>query len=199
MFGGREDRAIDFIREGSDAAGTLVHGQVNRQAGSPGEEARGSALDAVLRRDVLAGNLRAVLALTDRNAMAHSIEARVPYVDRHIVEFAFQLPDRYKIGQGQRKLILRKLGATRIPGDIVTRVDRIGFGAPIHQWLREDFRPELQALPGGPAFRNSASIDAGKLQQFIDEFLSGQHQDAGTIWRLYAVDLWARAFAVSGI
>jgi asparagine synthase (glutamine-hydrolysing) len=171
----------------------------SRQAGAPAGEARGSALDAALRKDVLTGNLRAVLALTDRNAMAHSIEARVPYVDRHVVEFAFQLPDRYKIGQGKRKLVLRKLGAARLPGNIVTRVDRIGFGAPTHQWLLEDFRPELKALADGPVFHDAVSIDNGKLKQFVDDFLSGGHDDAGTIWRLYAVDLWARAYGVTGI
>ena len=159
----------------------------------------GSALGEVLRKDVLTGNLRAVLALSDRNSMAHSIEARVPYVDRRIVEVAFQLPDRYKIGEGQRKLILRKLGAGRLPKEIVARVDRIGFGAPIRQWLMQDFRSELSALPEGPAFRDSTSIDRTRMTRFIARFLSGHHHDAGTIWRLYAVDQWARAYAVTGI
>jgi asparagine synthase (glutamine-hydrolysing) len=131
--------------------------------------------------------------------MAHSIEARVPYVDRRLVEFAFQLPDQYKIGEGQRKLVLRKLGARHLPTAIVTRVDRIGFGAPIRQWLMQDFASELSALPEGPAFRDSISIDRTRMQQYVEHFLSGHHHDAGTIWRLYAVDQWARAYAVTGI
>ena len=158
-----------------------------------------SALGEALRKDVLTGNLRAVLALTDRNAMAHSIEARVPYVDRRIVEFAFQLPDGHKLGQGRRKLILRMVGARFLPREIVARVDRIGFGAPVREWLLRAFPSELKALADGPAFRESASIDHTRLREFIDDFLAGRHQDAGTVWRLYAVDQWARAYAVTGI
>jgi asparagine synthase (glutamine-hydrolysing) len=197
---GRRYRQVDFIRDEPDAAArrATTRGRASAR-GSEQEGARASALGETLRRDVLTGNLRAVLALTDRNSMAHSIEARVPYVDRRIVEFAFRLPDRYKIGEGKRKLILRKLGARYLPGEIVTRVDRIGFGAPLHHWLVQEFDAELRALPDGPVFHNSISVDRTRLRRFIENFLSGRHQDAGTIWRLYAVDQWARAYAVTGI
>jgi len=199
ISGGGKDWAIDFIRDQTDAA-TGSAKVPGRPPAAPAQGAiQDSALGEVLRKDVLTGNLRAVLALSDRNSMAHSIEARVPYVDRRIVEVAFQLPDRYKIGEGQRKLILRKLGAGRLPKEIVTRVDRIGFGAPIREWLMQEFKSELSALPEGPAFRDSISIDRTRMRRFIEGFLSGHHHDAGTIWRLYAVDQWARAYAVTGI
>jgi asparagine synthase (glutamine-hydrolysing) len=197
VFGGGKEQPVDFIRD--QGATSRANVPSRPSAGIMEAGARDSALGEVLRKDVLTGNLRAVLALSDRNSMAHSIEARVPYVDRRIVEFAFQLPDRYKIGEGQRKLILRKLGARHLPQEIVARVDRIGFGAPIHQWLLQEFESELGALPEGPAFRNSISIERTRMSRFIERFLSGRHNDAGTIWRLYAVDQWARAYAVTGI
>jgi hypothetical protein len=78
-------------------------------------------------------------------------------------------------------------------------VDRIGFGVPIHQWLMHEFDSELRALPDSAVFHDSISIDRIRLRRFIDGFLSGAHRDAGAIWRLYAVDQWARAYAVSGI
>jgi asparagine synthase (glutamine-hydrolysing) len=158
-----------------------------------------TALANVLRADVLTGNLPAVLAVTDRNAMAHSIEARVPYVDQRIVEFAFRLPDDYKIGDGRRKRILRLLSERYLPKLIVARVDRIGFGAPIEQWLTSDFGNELTALADGDVFSRSSLLNSGELRRYIAEFLSGRRRDAGTVWRLYAVDNWARAHAVSGI
>ena len=196
ILGGGKGQPVDFIPNHETTRRAKVSG---RPAGTADAGARDSALGEVLRKDVLTGNLRAVLALSDRNSMAHSIEARVPYVDRRMVEFAFQLPDRYKIGEGQRKLILRKLGARHLPQEIVARVDRIGFGAPIHQWLIQEFKSELSALPDGPAFRDSISIEGSGMRRFIDGFLSGHHHDVGTIWRLYAVDQWARAYAVTGI
>src|SRR6266567_703314 len=196
IFGGGKDRPIDFIRDVTDATTRRAKVPSRPPAALAEGEIRASALGEVLRKDVLTGNLRAVLALSDRNSMAHSIEARVPYVDRRIVEVAFQLPDRYKIGEGQRKLILRKLGARYLPKEIVARVDRIGFGAPIREWLMQEFKCELSALPEGPAFRDSISIDRTRMRRFIEHFLSGHHHDAGTIWRLYAVDQWARAHGV---
>jgi len=158
-----------------------------------------TALSKELQADVLTGNLRSVLAITDRNAMAHSIEARVPYVDRRIVEFAFGLPDDYKIGDGRRKRILRVLAARYLPKAVVTRVDKIGFGAPIEQWLRADFRAELASLHDGGVFGHSNLVDRLRLRSYIDDFLSGRHHAASTVWRLYAVDIWARVYAVSGV
>jgi asparagine synthase (glutamine-hydrolysing) len=158
-----------------------------------------TALSKELRADVLTGNLRSVLTVTDRNAMAHSIEARVPYVDRRIVEFAFHLPDGYKIGDGRRKRILRVLAARYLPKAIVTRVDKIGFGVPVEQWMRADFRAELAFLPDGHVFGHSDLVDRLRLRRYIDDFLSSRHQAASTVWRLYAVDTWARVYAVSGV
>jgi asparagine synthase (glutamine-hydrolysing) len=197
IFGGGKEQPVDFIR--NHAATGRAKDPGRPSAGLTGTEVQDSALGEALRKDVLTGNLRAVLAVSDRNSMAHSIEARVPYVDRRIVEFAFQLPDRYKIGEGQRKLVLRKVGARHLPKEIVARVDRIGFGAPIHQWLMQEFESELRALPEGPAFRDSHSIDRTRMRRFIERFLSGDHNDAGVIWRLYAVDQWARAYGVTSV
>jgi len=162
-------------------------------------ERRFSALHVELLNDVLSGNLRAALAVTDRNAMAHSIEARVPYVDQRIIEFAFQLPDDYKVGGGKRKRILRRLAQRYLPKAIVARVDRIGFGAPIEHWLRTCFRAELVDLPGGDVFSRSMLVNPRLLRSYIDDFLAGRHGDVGTMWRIYAVDLWARVHRVSGV
>jgi asparagine synthase (glutamine-hydrolysing) len=158
-----------------------------------------ASLDATLRRDVLQGNLRAVLGLTDRNAMAHSVEARVPYVDRRVVELAFSLPDHFKVGGGERKRILRRVGARRLPPGIVKRTARIGFGAPARHWLMRHFATELRALADETSFRESTLVDRGVLRSFIDAFLSGRNADAGTAWRLLAIDQWVRIYAVKGL
>jgi asparagine synthase (glutamine-hydrolysing) len=152
-----------------------------------------------LRRDVLTGNLRWVLALTDRNAMAHSIEARVPYVSRGMVEFAFSLPDRFKTGAGWRKRILRRVGERHLPRALVYRPNRLGFGTPTGRWLAEAFAAELRGLARGEVFASSGIADPAGIGRFVNAFLAGEHADAGTVWRLYAVDRWARAHSVTGL
>lgn len=156
-------------------------------------------LAQTLRRDIVAGNLRSVLALTDRNAMAHSVEARVPYVHRPIVELACALPDRYRLGGGRRKRLLRSLGEKYLPPGLAQRRDRIGFGAPTGAWLEGEFATELRALAHGPVFGTAATLDRDGIAAFVDSFLARRHRDAGTVWRLYAVDQWARAYAVTGL
>jgi len=76
--------------------------------------------------DVRWGNVKLVLNYTDKSAMAHSVEARVPYFDRALVELAFSLPDQHKVGAGDRKRILRDLARRRLPAQITERSDRVG-------------------------------------------------------------------------
>ncbi|MFO1111709.1 MAG: asparagine synthase (glutamine-hydrolyzing) [Bradyrhizobium sp.] len=163
----------------------------------PAELAKTTALTQSLMIDVFTYNLKSALAFTDRNAMAHSIEARVPYIDRRIAEFAFALPDNYKIGGGERKHILRLVARKFLPRSIVDRVDRVGFGAPISRWVSVDFRQELAALADSPTFVKSQLVDSSRLRDYIGAFLAGRHHNAATLWRLYAIDVWAKAYSVN--
>jgi asparagine synthase (glutamine-hydrolysing) len=186
----RGRRAYDFLRESEEGTAAA--------AAAPSTVAA-SALNRELLTDVLSYNLKSVLAVTDRNSMTHSIEARVPYVDLRIADLAFRLPDDYKVGRGRRKRILRVIAERYLPRAIVQRVDRIGFGAPIESWLTNDFRAEVAALLTGGVFSGSALVDPVRLSIFIKDFLSGRNRDFGAVWRLYAIDLWARIYGVSGL
>ena len=161
------------------------------------ELAKTTALTRSLMTDVFTYNLKTALAFTDRNAMAHSIEARVPYIDQRIAEFAFALPDSYKIGGGERKHILRLVARKLLPRVIVDRVDRIGFGAPISRWVSVDFRGEISTLADSPTFAKSGILDPVLLRDYIHAFLAGRQRDAATLWRLYAIDVWARTYSVN--
>ena len=160
------------------------------------QPAVGTALTRSLMTDVCTYNLKSTLSFTDRNSMAHSIEARVPYVDQHIVEYAFSLPDQYKIGGGERKHILRSVARKLLPSLIVDRVDRVGFGAPIHRWVSNDLRDELQDLANSPAFAPSGLVDRAGLRDYVAAFFAGEHHDAATLWRIFAVDRWSMAYSV---
>jgi hypothetical protein len=62
-----------------------------------------------------------------------------------------------------------------------------------------DFRAELTALPDDDVFTSSTLVDPFRLRHYIDGFLGGRHNDSGTIWRLYAIAVWARVYAVRGV
>ena len=132
-----------------------------------------SRVNRQLFRDVRWGNVKIVLAYTDKNAMAHSIEARVPYFDRRVVELAFTLPDDYKVGGGQRKRLLRSAARGTVPDSLIDRRDRLGFGLPEEQVLR-GFWPSVREAVTDPAFLESRCFRTRAVRELLDGFAAGR-------------------------
>lgn len=155
-----------------------------------------SRVNRRLHYDVKWGNVTLVLGYTDRSSMAHSLEARVPYLDRRVVEFAFALPDHYKVGGGERKRLLRDAARPLLPPAITQRTDRVGFGVPEVELVREGVWPAARQRLEDPRFLAAPCVDAAGLRRFLADYAAGRHDDARSIWRLYAFELWREAFDV---
>jgi asparagine synthase (glutamine-hydrolysing) len=146
--------------------------------------------------DLLWGNAKLVLSYTDKSAMAHSVEARVPYFDRRLVEFAFSLPDEFKVGNGDRKRILRDAARALVPGEITERADRMGFGTPDGWLLRGEMWPLVKgAVLDGRSLGNGW-VEPAAVRRFVGAFETGAHDDARSIWRLFALATWREEFHV---
>jgi len=150
-----------------------------------------------LHHDVKWGNVKIILGYADKNAMSFSIEARVPYFDRQLVEFAFSLPAEFKVGAATRKRVLRDFARTFLPPDITERRDRMGFATPDAEWLRGPLWPQVREAISDPALLSSACFDAQRMRRFIDQFERGEHRDARAIWRMWMLSVWTDAFSVS--
>lgn len=77
-----------------------------------------------------------LLMRVDKMAMAHSIEARVPFLDYRIVELALQIPARIKLKNGELKHVLKSAARGVLPDEIIAR-QKQGFGAPVEEWFRD--------------------------------------------------------------
>ncbi|MCW5211340.1 asparagine synthase (glutamine-hydrolyzing) [Desulfobulbus sp. TB] len=89
--------------------------------------------------------LEHLLRMEDRNSMAFSLEARVPYLDYRLVEYVLGLPEQLKIQDGETKYLQKKaLGKYTIP-EILNRTDKIGFGTPGDEWMLTDKWQQLTA------------------------------------------------------
>lgn len=88
-----------------------------------------------LYRHTLGGPLQELLRFADRNAMAHSIETRLPFLSHLLIEFVFTLPDEYLLKGGWTKYILRDALVDLLPKELTWRIDKIGYAAPQEKWL----------------------------------------------------------------
>ena len=79
--------------------------------------------------------MQILLQMADRLSFANQIENRSPFLDHRIIEFAISLDEKYKINNYTTKYLLRKVAAKFIPKEIVDRVDKRGFSAPINRWF----------------------------------------------------------------
>ncbi len=92
-------------------------------------------LNDILYFNTMENGLEELLRYSDRNAMAHGREVRLPFLFHELVQFVFSLPSKYKINDGYSKSILRKMMHNKLPQNIVWRTDKVGFEPPQKQWM----------------------------------------------------------------
>lgn len=129
--------------------------------------------------------------------MAHSIESRVPYLDHRVVEMAFGIPISWKVGEGQRKRLLREAARPLLPPVVADRADKRGvIFTP--RWL--DLRSHgagIEEVIGSARLRDCPYLDGAAVRKFVRSYMDGSHDDAHGVWRLYTAGLWLDRFSPS--
>ncbi|QQG49794.1 MAG: asparagine synthase (glutamine-hydrolyzing) [Candidatus Berkelbacteria bacterium] len=141
-------------------------------------------------------SLPALLHYEDRNSMAFSIESRVPFLDYRLVEYAFSLPDHYKIERGTTKAILRKAIKGAVPEAIRTRQDKMGFVTPESVWFREELARSMRQFFKQKQLMIWEYAEPTALRALLDEHQAGKKDHSRTIWRWYNAEIWLRRFFV---
>ena len=120
------------------------------------ESSRGNRVKSHLRAALTRRGLPALLRHGDRNSMHFSIESRVPFLDRALVEFALSLPEDHLIGaDGTSKNVLRRALRGIVPDQILDRRDKVGFSTPEQAWLSKANSPYLDGSVGEDAPRKT--------------------------------------------
>jgi asparagine synthase (glutamine-hydrolysing) len=143
--------------------------------------------------DLVAG-LPSLLRYADRNSMAHSVEARLPFLDYHVVELAFALPHELRLGRGETKVVLRRAMAGRVPEAVLRRRDKIAFSTPQDSWFRGPLRPFVAEVLRSPSFRARPWLAAAEVDLALDRYLGGTEDRSAEIWRWLNLELWLREF-----
>ena len=137
--------------------------------------------------------LPALLQVEDRMSMAHGIEARVPFLDHPLVEFAATIPADIKFRNGELKRLLKSVFAHRLPSAIRDRKDKMGFPVPLNLWLTRGgpARDLIGDLLGSERARTRPYLN-GKLS--VDAVLDTQSAYGRNLWALLSLELWHRQF-----
>jgi asparagine synthase (glutamine-hydrolysing) len=143
---------------------------------------------------VLTRRLPELLRYEDRNSMAHSIEARLPYLDYRLVELMFSLEPRYLIHEGRAKVILREALADLLPARVLGRTDKIGFATPEARWLRGGVGEFAADILQSRASRERSFVNTNVARAHLRRLREGAPQAGFPLWRAVAVELWAQAF-----
>ena len=129
-----------------------------------------------------------ILTKVDRMSMAHSLEARVPLLDHRLVEFVAALPVEWKLRNGVRKWLLRRIAEPLLPHDVLARPKR-GFTLPVAHWLLTELRAWLDGLLL-PTARSAPCLHAPTVARMIDEHRRGRRDHSHVLWRLVMLERW---------
>jgi asparagine synthase (glutamine-hydrolysing) len=130
-----------------------------------------------------------LLVKTDRMSMAHSLEARVPYLDEVVAEFALALPRDQRVRGWTKKRLLRRAAASLLPADIV-RGRKRGFSIPAAAWLRGPMAPFAREVLSPENLRRQGVLDPAAVQQVLEAHLSRREDLSRQLWGLMTLTLW---------
>jgi asparagine synthase (glutamine-hydrolysing) len=129
---------------------------------------------------------------TDRASMAHSLEARVPYLDAVVSDLALALPARHKVRGLRKKLLLRKAAEPLLPKRIVDGKKR-GFSIPAAAWLRGELVPFARETLASERLARQGYFRPEAVGRLLDDHVSGREDLSRQLWGLLAFTLWHEA------
>ena len=131
-----------------------------------------------------------ILVKVDRATMAHSLEARAPFLDYRVVELTARLPAQLKFAQGRGKVILRRLAGQWFPASYLNKPKR-GFVVPLKEWMRREMKDELRDLSQCPLFSHRQVTRLVSLQQHT------RRDYSSVLWRLMVLNCWLKQWRPS--
>ncbi|HVM68446.1 MAG TPA: asparagine synthase C-terminal domain-containing protein, partial [Gaiellaceae bacterium] len=130
-----------------------------------------------------------LLMRVDKMTMAASVEARVPFLDHLLVEFALALPPSAKVRGGEGKVMLKRVAASVLPPEIVNRRKQ-GFYTPMADWLRGDFGARALEEVRRSSLAERGLLDYDRIERLWDAHRRGAANWAFQLWNVWNVSAW---------
>jgi asparagine synthase (glutamine-hydrolysing) len=154
--------------------------------------------DATLDTDVSLYLADDLLVKMDRATMAHSLEGRSPLLDHVLMEFAASLPPTFKLAGREKKRVLKAALRGVVPDAILDR-PKMGFGAPIANWFRNELREMAHDLLLSPRAAQRAYFRPTVVARLLDEHMQSRADHSEDLWDLLVLEVWHRTFIDTGV
>jgi len=135
-----------------------------------------------------------ILVKADRMSMAHSLELRVPFLDREMLKIALQIPSEYRVGKETTKIALRGAAAKELP-EKTAKMRKKGFPVPLNDWLKQDkyynmVKTEFESEEAGLFFNQDYILT------LLENHRTDKEKNMKRIWSIYSFLLWYRQYFV---
>ncbi len=158
---------------------------------------RGKDFCDVSRRQFLDMNMwlpSDILLKADKMSMAHSLELRVPFLDKKVMEFAQHIPVKYRVNENGNKQVLRHAANRILPDEWATR-PKVGFPVPLKFWLREqkyyDYVKDYFTAPWAAEF-----FETDKIMQLLDDHFDGRASNQTKIYAVLTFLIWYKRYFI---
>jgi asparagine synthase (glutamine-hydrolysing) len=153
----------------------------------------GGIVDATLLTDTMTYLPNDLLVKMDIASMSVSLEARSPFLDHHLMEFAASLPEKMKLRRMTTKYLLKKVLKDIVPGENLTR-KKMGFGVPIGYWFRGSMKAFLRETLLSDTSLRRGFFDPQRVRAIVDEHVEGKTDHSHRLWSLMMLELWFQRF-----
>jgi asparagine synthase (glutamine-hydrolysing) len=150
-------------------------------------------VDAALLADINTYLPNDLLVKVDIATMAVSLEARSPFLDHHLIEFAASLPEKFKLRGMTTKYLLKRMLKKLLPAENLDR-RKMGFGVPIGHWFRGKLQPFLRETILSEKALNRGLFRPEAVSQLVDLHTRGQQDHSHRLWTLLMLELWFERF-----
>jgi asparagine synthase (glutamine-hydrolysing) len=135
-----------------------------------------------------------LLMYGDKLSMAHSLEVRVPYLDRDVIEYVERLPDNYKVRLGRTKWLHRRVCRRRLPAEILNRKKR-GFAVDVvDRWFRTSLDGTMDRMLSGADSPIYQWLDRAPVERLLREHRAGRHDHHKILFSLVVFGQWLEAY-----
>jgi asparagine synthase (glutamine-hydrolysing) len=150
-------------------------------------------LDTTLLTDQMTYLPNDLLVKVDIAAMANSLEARSPFLDHNVIEFAASLPEKIKARTFETKSFLKRIAARLVPREVIYR-RKMGFGVPIGKWFRGEMKDFVREALLSEKSLTRGIVRREMIEKYVREHIEAERDHSYQLWTLLMLELWFQRF-----